>query len=396
MVSRAGVITSWTSAYPNLGDLRICEIAAFAMLMQAAAGAAQSMQAADPVRASMTVDAEEACATAAALAEQVHERSRRIEFVDDAGDVPSLRIAISAAGARDRVAVLSVQWPDGQRSERRLTARSCDAAVDALGLLIAMTLDPAALVGAGPDTRGEDRAGRGRAGPGAEAGAEAGPGAGAGAEAGAGAGTDPAPSPNPSPSPSPNPNPEPDTDSNADVGAAHPLGVAHVAAGISAQLVTGPAPSAMPGFGLYARLALNGTALWAPAIEVQLARTWVDGLSAPGGEADFALETAQLAVCPLGLQLAAFSAFSCMTGEVGRLIARGSRTYAPQTHREPWTSLGAAVLLSLGLGALLEVEAGFGVAGPLRRDRFSFQPDVFHEVAGARLSAHLGAGMRFP
>jgi hypothetical protein len=152
----------------------------------------------------------------------------------------------------------------------------------------------------------------------------------------------------------------------------------------------------MPGFGLYARLALNGTQPWMPAIALQLARTWVDGLSEPGGEAAFALESARLAVCPLGFQLAAFSTFACGTGEVGRLIARGSRSYAPQTHREPWTSLGGTVLLSLGLGALAEVQAGFGVARPLRRDRFSFQPEVFHEVAGASLSAHLGAGVRFP
>src|SRR5688500_17711353 len=118
MVSRAGVITSSTSAHRNLGDRRIGAIAAL-LVMQAAAGAAQSTQAAGPVRAHMTVDAEPSCATVAALAEQVHERSQRIEFVSDASHIPRLRIVIGAAPAPDRVAVLSVQWPDGQRSERR-------------------------------------------------------------------------------------------------------------------------------------------------------------------------------------------------------------------------------------------------------------------------------------
>jgi hypothetical protein len=77
-------------------------------------------------------------------------------------------------------------------------------------------------------------------------------------------------------------------------------------------------------------------------------------------------------------------------------MASGSNSYVPQSHSEPWVSLGGTLLLSLGLGPLVELQGGFGVASPLRRYDFAFRPAVFHRVPGLCLQGHLGAGVRIP
>src|SRR5687767_9204727 len=143
MVSRACVITNRTCGCCGLGPA----IAALLAIAVAAPAMAQSPPQPEAVRANLTVDADADCATAAALAERVQERSQRIGFVDDTGDIPRLRVTIGASSARDRVAMLFIRWPDGRSAERRLTAGSCPSALDALALLVAMTLDPAASSG---------------------------------------------------------------------------------------------------------------------------------------------------------------------------------------------------------------------------------------------------------
>jgi hypothetical protein len=367
MVSRSRVTTS---------DMRRGVAAALLVLLHVTAGAAQSSQAETKVRAYLQVDAEESCATEV-LAQRVRERSPRIELVEEAGDVPRLHVSIRVASAGDRVAVLSVQWPDSTRSERRIKARSCEAAIDALGLLIAMTLDPAARMESAKSAPPAQEANEPSAlapkvteTTAAKSGEPIGPAERANASA--------------------------PQDAEDAAPHAHPLGASYVAVGLSAQVVAGPAPRAMPGFGLYARLAFHGAALWVPAIELRAGHAWVDGLVEPDGQADFALDSAKLDVCPLGVRLASLTAHACLTGEVGRFYARGSRSYAPRTHHLLWTSLGGTLLLALALGSIVELQGGFDVAAPLRRDRFSFRPDVFHEVEALSLSAYLGVGVRFP
>jgi hypothetical protein len=348
-------------------------LAALALTLHARRAAAQSAAQPESVRVSVTVEADAGCATAAALAEQVHARSQRIEFVEDTGDIPRLRVAIGAPVARERVAELSVRWPDGRHSERRLSAESCAAALDALALLVAMTLDPAALAGTQAEPPPTQPAT-----PQPEA-------------AETPSSTDDAASRAAIVSPPPNaPAPSVPTANEP-----HPLRVRHVAVGASAQLASGPAPEAMPGFGVYGLLSLNGTPLWAPALQLQLARTWTNGLSEAGGDADFALDTAQLELCPAGVQLSSFAARACVAAAIGRLSASGSNSYAPQTHHEPWASLGGGLLVALGLGQA-ELQAGFELNRPLWRYEFAFRPDVFHRVPGLCWSGQIGAGVRFP
>jgi hypothetical protein len=420
MVSRARVISSRTATHRNIG---YGVIAALATIALAPRVGAQPTPRPARVQAHLTVDADEECATAAAVAARVHQRSRRIEFVSQPNGIPSLRVAIRAGSAGDRVAELAVQWPDGRRSERQLSARGCAAALDALALLVAMALDPAAL---GEDGKTVGAAGRGAGrGKGGATGKQSG---GVRPEEGQGPSPDPSPSPSPDPipiptpgpgpgsEPEPGPEPEPesesesesdaepgsgsDAESDADRRRGHGgpkfLGLAHVAVGASVQLSTGLAPRVMPGVGLYALLALNGDGPWAPAVELQVAHAWAYGLRQPDGNADFELQSARLEACPLGLQLSPLTARACVAGAIGRVVAAGSDSYSPQSHAELWASLGGSVLVTIGLGDLLEVQAGFGADRPLRRYDFAFRPDVFHRVPGLCFQGHLGAGVRFP
>lgn len=348
------------------------------LLGRVAHAAAQSPP--EPVRVHVSVEADPQCATPATIAAQVRKRSQRIELVGDTSDVPHLRVAIGAGEGRDRVAELVLSWPDGRRAERRLSAASCAAAVDALALVVAMTLDPAAF--RQEEARAETGATPGGTGSGAEtetaAGSETASEWGSEPDTGSGAGSSTA------------------TAAASDTDTPSPLSFAHFALGANAHLLSSPSPHAMPGAGLYARLIFTGSGLWSPALGLQLVHAWADGLAEPGGNADFALDLAELDVCPLGAQVAAFTAHACLASAIGRLSASGSKSYASQGHDELWASLGGALLASVRLASWLELQAGFGLAAPVRRYGFAFEPDVFYRVPKLGLEGHLGAGVRFP
>ncbi|MDD9932782.1 MAG: hypothetical protein OXT09_04225, partial [Myxococcales bacterium] len=207
-------------------------------------------------------------------------------------------------------------------------------------------------------------------------------GTGAGTDAGTGAGTEA--------------DVEVEVGDSRSVGSWPGLGVEHVAVGANGRVVLDVAPDAMLGWGVHGLLALRGSGPWAPAVQMQLAHAWVDGLGATGGEADFALSSAQLGACPLGLRTGPLTARACLVGVLGQLTARGTESYAPRAHKRLWGSVGTAALLSLDLGHSLELQAGAELAAPLSRYGFQFRPEVFHRVPVVHFHAHLGAGLRFP
>ena len=367
------------------------------------------------------VQTTEACASSALLAERVRERSQNIEFVQNEGDVPRIVVDLHAQPTQGLSIELRIRWPDNQVSERQLTARSCDSALDALALLLAMTLDPSMRL----DARS----------------------ASAGSDGGMGEGymtkpprpreraptsqpTDSAPIQSAQDSPPPaqvetnqasQPSPtteedvavrkaqaqphatselqnaqEPAPAASATAPTPHPLGIEALSLGIGAQLALEIAPAAMIGVELYGLLSLNGVRLWAPALQLQLSHSWVGGVVEQGGTAKFALDAAELGICPLGVRLQPVSARTCVTGTVGRLLARGADSYAAQGHKKLWASMGGALLLSLQLGRWVELQLGAELAAPMLRYGFEFRPELFHRVPPIYFYGHLGAGVRFP
>src|SRR4051794_23121944 len=99
------------------------------------------------------------CVDAGAIERQVHERSRRIEFVPAGGVVPVLNVRVERPTPRSVAVELSVSWPDERRSRRKLAADGCEEATSAVAFLIALTLDPAAFGRPGASAAVAERSG---------------------------------------------------------------------------------------------------------------------------------------------------------------------------------------------------------------------------------------------
>lgn len=331
----------------------LCAVLALIALDAAAQGTAPPS-----ARGALSVEAAEQCATRAAIVARVAERSQRIELVDQ--DSLVLRAVVQESTRTLVSAELHVTWPDGRTSLRRLNAPSCVEAIDALALLITLTLDPSAALTPADVAEGPVVP-------------EALP---------ATARESPGPEPEPAPEAEPSPTSE-------------PFALSHAAFGLAARGLLGVAPHAMPGLGASVLVAFEGQGLWTPLLQVRVAHAWARAIEA-AGTADFQLDSAELVACVVGLRSAAAAGRACITGAVGRLRASGSETYDPNNHARLWLSAGGELLLSAELFGPLQLQAGAGLTMPLRRDRFAFAPRVFHRVAAVVPYGHLGLAVRFP
>ena len=341
---------------------------ALLVLCALAASSPRVLAQTEPVASLQVVGGGE-CLAAESIQAAVHERSSRIRFVPAAADVPQLSVRVSRAA---QVGVqLAIAWPqpDARRSERRLSAASCEEASAAVAFLIALTLDPAA-VSAEP----------GQPPPQAASSQETPPPAAAvepEAAVPAAPGSDSAPRP-------------PSRDS-----AAEPFAFAHFGVSVRAELATGVAPDALLGPGVQLLLEFRGFGWWMPALQLGAAHLWVSDLSEGGGVADFQLSVVRLSLCPMGLQVGPATARACATGAAGTLNAQGTDTYLPRNSERGWLDVGANLHLLAAFESLyLEGAAGF--IAPLRRDQYAFRPDVFHHVQAVCWQVLVGLGMRFP
>jgi hypothetical protein len=366
-----------------VGSARVISVSAvLALLALGLAGAMGVAAAAEPPAASarLEVQALPDCTTREELAARVAARSRRIHF-DDQAPGPTLRAIIAPGPRGGAFGELQIVERSGKSSTRRISARSCAQATDALALIIALTLDPTA----------------------------------AAAPTG---GTPPAPSPAPpstaatpdrstaAPSPAvggslpPSPALQPPADdANTLVSAARERPVAarpRFGAGVAGEVVSGPAPDALPGLSVYLMAALDREALWSPAAILRATHAWTNSVPESGGTAAFTLDALTLDACPLRLAVSTFEARACASGLYGRLAAAGSETYSPATAARPYGALGGALIFSAALGRLLEITGRVGGGASLVRDSFAFSPTVFHRTGAATLAAGLGIGVRFP
>jgi hypothetical protein len=166
--------------------------------------------------------------------------------------------------------------------------------------------------------------------------------------------------------------------------------------GAQGTLAFGPAPRALPGAGAYLWLAWHGAPPWSPALRADFDRAWLDAYAANGGKADFALTSAGLELCPLGLHAGPFSGYACASARLGALAARGTDTYRPASHTQLWSAFGAALLANARVTSWAEVQLGSALRAPARRDRFAFAPDVFHRVGWIAVELRASLGVRFP
>jgi hypothetical protein len=385
------------------------------------------------------------CVTERGIAAGVHQRSDTVAFVARDG-VPVFEVAVAQRG-HDMQAELTVRWPDGRSARRRLEAQSCPQLTAAVALVISMTLEPAGEDASAEQhggARGERAPPRGRAtpprqerasapsrgssspqvranaadareSPAARGEVEDGSGARApepfAADGGAATAQQPM-APATARSRDAVITTSPMTPGAAgDVEPATAAAVAHPAAdggetsffqldewsiGAQATLSVGPAPRALPGLGAYAWFAWHGAPPWSPAVRLDFAHAWLDAYAATGGKASFALTTAGLEVCPLGLQAGPFSGHACASARFGALAARGTDTYRPAARTQPWSAFGAALLASVRVTSWAELQLGAALRAPAARDRFAFAPNVFHRVGWLAFELRASLGVRFP
>jgi hypothetical protein len=351
-----------------------------ALLFPSLIGAAGAAPDAAPPRVRLDVRAPE-CISRSDLAARVGARSPRIQFADDAPI--SAEVAVRSQRAGNVTAELVLTTAGTEPSPRRVVARSCAEAADAIALIIAVTLDP---------TEARKREG-------GEGGASASPEASAGEPPPAPSGGNVVPKPavvpagppvaaappTPSPSvqavvPSP-PAPSPTTKRQFGLSAA-------------GQTIFGPAPAVLPGVALYATAALDRDGLWAPALLVGVTHVWRAGLDQPGGKASFTLDAASLDACPLRLRWWRLVTRPCASALVGRLSASGSETDQAASSARPFATAGAAVTAGIGSPVELALRLGLGVT--LIRDSYEFAATPFHRAGRITTSLSLGIGVRWP
>lgn len=309
-----------------------------------------------------------ACATRDELIAKIARRSDRIRFVDS-GAARLLRAEFERHGEGAILARLRVVQPNGRRATRELQAGSCEEAADALALVAAVTLDPLAKTDELPPEAPPPEAETVPERPLPVARADQTPSSTAGP---AGAPVRPVDER------------QPEEDAVA-------LGI-----GVSAAAIWGPAPGPLPGVGASFEIRARTPSVWSPAARASIVRLWRGGFETEHGTAAFALTELTLDLCPLSLPAGPLELRPCGSVHAGLLTASGSETHEAREHVRPWLTLGASALVSLRVTETLEFSTAFGAGHPLVRDRFQFEPNVFHEVPNIAFSAAIGASIRFP
>lgn len=333
---------------------------------------------ADEVRAELELVAPSSCATRDELEARVRRRSERVRFVPPNSGGRRARAELRGVGG-GAVRVRLVWWSEeGRELVRELDAPTCADALDALSLVLALALDPSA---AGSEDPSPEPASPGPAG-GTQA-TDGGPPSAAGA-------------PPVSAGPERRPRAAPAVDGPAPSGASRAGLELRPSGGVLAGARFGIAPSVLPGAGLFVGVRLAPGFPEHVGLRLSATRSRRDAFSAPGGQAEFELDTFRLELCPVGMQAAFVTLDICVEGELGTLEAAGSDTLDPERHARPYRSLGGSAIAALRPLAPLEVGLGAGLAHPLVRDRFSFNPRTFHEVAPLVGRLELSLGLVLP
>jgi len=219
---------------------------------------------ADPARetskAYVELVAPEGCATREALIEGVRQRSELVQFVDRAQAERTVFAEIQPLPEGGFSAGFTLVQGNGRLFRRKVIAKSCREALDALTLLVTLALDPLA----------SD-------------------------EPSAPAAPIPAPLPEPiaeipiqeapqPPAPAPAPSPE---------------RVGTFTAGVGGLAAWGAAPSVMPGGFLYLGGGMVNSGVWSPAVRLSAAHAERDGIPESGATAGFVLNLVALVLCPL-------------------------------------------------------------------------------------------------
>jgi hypothetical protein len=307
----------------------------------------------------LDLQAKSDCASRDEIIAGVAARSARIRFLDDGAYAARVAFTVPRPGSVIAEMVLAAT---GENPEpRRVTARSCAEAVEAVALVIAVTLDPTSAASSLPRNPPAESIARLAERP-------------------------PLP-------------PQPAATvagASAPSGDALPTRLAHFVLYAMGQSLFGPAPTMMPGVSLYAFAGTDRKSVWSPAVALGLAHAWKNDLSEPGGKASFAVDAASLDLCPMTVRASVLTAYPCASGMIGWTSSSGSDTEAPASSTRPFVTVGGAIVVSAELGKRLSLSARLGTGVTPIRDSYDFGGSSFHRAGLFTTSASLGIGVALP
>jgi hypothetical protein len=297
--------------------------------------------------------ATEGCPTRDAFVERL--RSRTTRFRDAAeGELSRVFKVEITTGAELAHGKLAVTARDGSSASREVKATTCDQVGAALALVVAVAIDPQALVEAMPTK------------------------------------TEPPPVPPPPPPPPPEVAPQ--------VNTAPPARRAtRFAGGVRVDEVSGITPLLRPVLRPFFEIAGDRPGVLAPTLRVSFAWTRNAHVAASSDGADFSWYAGRIDACPVRLGGASAFLSPCMTIDAGALRVAGQDAPASTARWRPWVSTGLDVRSSLTLLGWLFAEIEIGAAAPWIKDRWIFADGTsLHTAPAVSVWTGAGIGCRLP
>ena len=349
-----------------------------ALAVAAAIGAVWAAEPAEPVRLSHHRGGG-ACPDADAFFRSIAARTPRVRAARPGERARTVTVSLSASPGGEAVGTLSITTEDGAAvsSPREVRAASCADVAEALALIAALAVDPAADLGPAPRSSA----------------APASPTVAPPVSSSVGAPLPPAPSSAPASAPPP---PTPSVASSAAVARAAPL---PSGSPVEVGLGLGPEVSSLFGatlaLGFAAHVERDVVGAWSPRLSLGGARTLGGDVSGGGRSASLAMTSAVLLACPTRARAGAWSALPCARVAIGRVGAEAKGLSAPERKARDWLDFGAGVRAAWRPGGWLSIEPWLELRVPVTRDRFYVEPDatVYRApavvpAAGMELTAH--------
>jgi len=323
-----------------------------AALLAAVCGASSAAGGTEPEPIRVEYTAPEACPSREAFVDRLraHTTLFREAGERDAPRVFTVEIDTQGDAARGRLTVRSL---DGSTATRDVRASTCEQVGAALALIVAIAIDPLAVVGTAPETR--------------------------------------------------EPEPPPVTPVSRDVPRSSqappsPERGPHLRAAIGLRWdeVSGVTPMLRPVLRPWIEVVSERQGTWVPVLRLSLAWTRNAHVAAGAGGAEFSWYAGRAEACPLRIGSERTSLTPCVAFDAGvlRVIGQNAPTSTPRTR--PWASTGVSARGATRLLGWAFAEVEVGMAAPWIRDRWLLADgSELHAAPAVIFWLGAGVGCRF-
>jgi hypothetical protein len=307
------------------------------------------------------------CPDESAFEAQVRAHTPRVSFAEAAARTFEVRID---AGTASVVGRLVVRRADHVEGTRQIRAPSCDEAAEALALMVALAVDPSAVLIAPVAKRAGDAG----------------------------------PPPNAGPETSNAPPPPPvtmDTGSTAREvevprAVAEPGARRTLYVGMDVAVATDVMPSATVGLSPYAGWSANRRGFIEPGVRLAFVHGSSATAAAAGGTASFEWNVGRADGCLLSWPGGSARLLACGRAEAGVLDASGADVSSPRGATRGWLSAGPLLRFEWTIVSTLFLDADAAAMFHITDNRFYFSPDAtIYVVPVAGLEAATGLGLHF-